>query len=267
MKKIANVICEHKSLILIITAVLFVLSFVGMKLTNINYDILVYLPDDIETVQGQNILTDDFGMGAYSVVIAEGMNSKQLLKLEEKIGNVEGVNQVISAYDVIGTTIPIEMLPSEITEKFHQENTDLMFITFKESTSSESTIDAIRSIKEIANDKVEISGMSAMVLDTMNLSDKEIAIYVVIAVVLCLLVLELSLDSYLVPILLLGNIGIAILFNLGSNIIFGEISYITKALVAVLQLGVTTDFSIFLYHAYENKKSSGMTKEKAMKKW
>ena len=264
MKKIANVICEHKSLILIITAVLFVLSFVGMKLTNINYDILVYLPDDIETVQGQNILTDDFGMGAYSVVIAEGMNSKQLLKLEEKIGNVEGVNQVISAYDVIGTTIPIEMLPSEITEKFHQENTDLMFITFKESTSSESTIDAIRSIKEIANDKVEISGMSAMVLDTMNLSDKEIAIYVVIAVVLCLLVLELSLDSYLVPILLLGNIGIAILFNLGSNIIFGEISYITKALVAVLQLGVTTDFSIFLYHAYENKKRSGMEKQKAM---
>ena len=264
MKKIANVICEHKNLILIITAVLFVLSFVGMKLTNINYDILVYLPNDIETVQGQNILTDDFGMGAYSVVIAEGMNSKQLLKLEEEIGNVEGVNQVISAYDVIGTTIPIEMLPSEITEKFHQENTDLMFITFKESTSSESTIDAIRNIKEIANDKVKISGMSAMVLDTMNLSDKEIAIYVVIAVVLCLLVLELSLDSYLVPVLLLGNIGIAILFNLGSNIIFGEISYITKALVAVLQLGVTTDFSIFLYHAYENKKRSGMEKQKAM---
>lgn len=264
MNKFAKQICKHKNIILIITAVLFVLSFVGMKLTKINYDILVYLPEDIETVQGQNILTNDFGMGSYSVVIAENMNSKELLKLEEEFKNIDGVNQVISAYDVIGTTIPIEMLPNEITEKFHQENTDIMFVTFNESTSSEKTINAISDMKDVANDKVKISGMSAMVLDTMELSDKEIAIYVVIAVTLCLIVLELSLDSYLVPVLLLGNIGIAIIFNLGSNIIFGEISYITKALVAVLQLGVTTDFSIFLYHAYENKKSSGMAKEKAM---
>ena len=264
MNKFAKQISKHKNMILIITAVLFVLSFVGMKLTKINYDILVYLPEDIETVQGQNILTNDFGMGSYSVVIAENMNSKELLKLEEEFKKIDGVNQVISAYDVIGTTVPIEMLPNEITEKFHQENTDIMFVTFNESTSSEKTINAINDMKEVANDKAKISGMSAMVLDTMELSDKEIAIYVVIAVVLCLIVLELSLDSYLVPVLLLGNIGIAIIFNLGSNIIFGEISYITKALVAVLQLGVTTDFSIFLYHAYENKKSSGMTKEKAM---
>ena len=264
MNKFAKQICKHKNIILIITAVLFVLSFVGMKLTKINYDILVYLPEDIETVQGQNILTNDFGMGSYSVVITENMNSKELLKLEEEFKKIDGVNQVISAYDVIGTTIPIEMLPNEITEKFHQENTDIMFVTFSESTSSEKTINAISDMKDVANDKAKISGMSAMVLDTMELSDKEIAIYVVIAVTLCLIVLELSLDSYLVPVLLLGNIGIAIIFNLGSNIIFGEISYITKALVAVLQLGVTTDFSIFLYHAYENKKSSGMAKEKAM---
>ena len=264
MNKFAKQICKLKNMILIITAVLFILSFVGMKLTKINYDILVYLPEDIETVQGQNILTNDFGMGSYSVVIAENMNSKELLKLEEEFKKIDGVNQVISAYDVIGTTIPIEMLPNEITEKFHRENTDIMFVTFNESTSSEKTINAISDMKEVANDKAKISGMSAMVLDTMELSDKEIAIYVVIAVTLCLIVLELSLDSYLVPVLLLGNIGIAIIFNLGSNIIFGEISYITKALVAVLQLGVTTDFSIFLYHAYENKKSSGMTKEKAM---
>ena len=264
MKKIAEKICKSKNLILILSAVLFVLSFVGMKLTNINYDILVYLPEDIETVEGQNILTNDFGMGAYSVVITENMSNKQILELEEKFKSIDGVNQVISAYDVIGTSIPIDMLPNEIVQKFHQENTDLMFVTFKESTSSESTIDAIRNMKEIASDKVEISGMSAMVLDTMNLSDKEIIIYVVIAVILCLTVLELSLDSYVVPILLLGNIGVAILFNLGSNIIFGEISYITKALVAVLQLGVTTDFSIFLYHAYENKKQVSSNKEEAM---
>ena len=265
MKKIAEKICKSKNLILILSAVLFVLSFIGMKLTNINYDILVYLPEDIETVEGQNILTNDFGMGAYSVVITENMSNKQILELEEKFKSIDGVNQVISAYDVIGTSIPIDMLPNEIVQKFHQENTDLMFVTFKESTSSESTIDAIRNMKEIASDKVEISGMSAMVLDTMNLSDKEIVIYVVIAVILCLTVLELSLDSYVVPILLLGNIGVAILFNLGSNIIFGEISYITKALVAVLQLGVTTDFSIFLYHAYENKKNISSNKEEAMR--
>ncbi len=265
MKKIAEKICKFRNLILIIAAVLFVLSFIGMKLTNINYDILVYLPEDIETVEGQNILTNDFGMGAYSVVITENMSNKQILELEEKFKSIDGVNQVISAYDVIGTTIPIDMLPSEIVQKFHQENTDLMFVTFKESTSSESTIDAIRNMKEIASDNVQISGMSAMVLDTMDLSDKEIAIYVVIAVVLCLAVLELSLDSYFVPVLLLGNIGVAILFNLGSNIIFGEISYITKALVAVLQLGVTTDFSIFLYHAYENKKKTSSSKEEAMR--
>ena len=265
MKKIAEKICKFRNLILIIAAVLFVLSFIGMKLTNINYDILVYLPEDIETVEGQNILTNDFGMGAYSVVITENMSNKQILELEEKFKSIDGVNQVISAYDVIGTTIPIDMLPSEIVQKFHQENTDLMFVTFKESTSSESTIDAIRNMKEIASDNVQISGMSAMVLDTMDLSDKEIAIYVVIAVVLCLAVLELSLDSYFVPVLLLGNIGVAILFNLGSNIIFGEISYITKALVAVLQLGVTTDFSIFLYHAYENKKKISSNKEEAMR--
>lgn len=265
MKKFAQKICDYKIVILVISLVLFVLSLVGIKLTKINYDILVYLPEDIETVKGQNILTNDFGMGAYSVIITENMSSKDLIKLEKEYKKIEGVNKVISAYDVIGTTVPIEMLPNEIVEKFHQDNTDLLFVTFKDSTSSTSTINAIEKIKDISSDKVKVSGMSAMVLDTMNLSEKEIAIYIVIAVILCLIVLELSLDSYIVPLLLLGNIGMAIMFNLGSNILFGEISYITKALVAVLQLGVTTDFSIFLYHSYENKKTSSANKEEAMK--
>ena len=265
MKKFAQKICDYKIVILVISLVLFVLSLVGIKLTKINYDILVYLPEDIETVKGQNILTNDFGMGAYSVIITENMSSKDLIKLEKEYKKIEGVNKVISSYDVIGTTVPIEMLPNEIVEKFHQDNTDLLFVTFKDSTSSTSTINAIEKIKDISSDKVKVSGMSAMVLDTMNLSEKEIAIYIVIAVVLCLIVLELSLDSYIVPLLLLGNIGMAIIFNLGSNILFGEISYITKALVAVLQLGVTTDFSIFLYHSYENRKTSSVNKEEAMK--
>ena len=264
MKKFAEKICEHKTGILLVSLILMVFAFVGMKLTGINYDILVYLPQEIETVQGQDILTDEFGMGAYSVVISENLSGQALLNLEKEFENIDGVNKVISAYDLLGTTIPMDMLPSEITEKLHQDNTDLFFVTFEESTSSTKTLDAISQMKEIAKDKVKIGGMSAMVLDTMDLSDKEILVYICIAVILCLIVLELSLDSYFVPVLLLGNIGIAILFNLGSNIIFGNISYITKALVAVLQLGVTTDFSIFLYHAYEHQKEKGLKNKEAM---
>ena len=184
------------------------------------------------------------------------------MDLENKIKDVDGVANVVSAYDVIGTTIPIEYFPSEIVDKVNEGESDLLLITFKNSTSSEETLNAIKEIKQITNETVKIGGMSSMVLDTMNLSETEIMIYIVIAVILCIIVLELSLDSYIVPFLLLLNIGIAILFNLGSNIIFGDISYITKALVAVLQLGVTTDFSIFLYHAYEKKDKRN--KEKSM---
>ena len=264
MKKIGEFICKHKVGVFVLSLVLLVLSFVGNAVTRINYDILVYIPEDIETVEGQNILSNDFNMGAFSVTIIDNMTAKDVLALEEKIKEVEGVNQVVSLYDVIGTTIPLEFLPSEIVDKVHQGDSDLLLITFYDSTSSETTLDAVAEIRKITDKSCKISGMSSMVLDTMELSEKEIFIYVCIAVVLCLIVLEFSLDSYLVPILLLANIGFAIIFNLGSNIIFGEISYITKALVAVLQLGVTTDFSIFLYHAYEKAKKSCKTKEEAM---
>ncbi len=264
MKKFGEFICKHKLGVFILSLILLFLSFIGNAVTRINYDILVYIPEDIETVKGQNILAEEFGMGAFSVTIIDNMAPKDVLALEEKIKEVEGVNQVVSLYDVIGTTIPLEFLPSEIVEKVHQGASDLLFITFNDSTSSESTLDAVAKIRKITEKSCKISGMSSMVLDTMELSEKEIFIYVCIAVILCLVVLEFSLDSYLVPILLLSNIGFAILFNLGSNIIFGEISYITKALVAVLQLGVTTDFSIFLYHAYEKEKENCDTKEVAM---
>lgn len=264
MKKFSKFICKNKTLVVIISAILIVLSFVGMKLTHINYDILVYLPQDNETIIGQNILTNDFHMGAYSIAIVDNMNSKGIIKLENDMRNIEGVNQVISLYDAIGTNIPVEMLPVEVKDKLHKNNTDLIFITFDESTSAEGTINAVQDIRKITDEHCKLSGMSSMVVDTMELSEKEIAIYIIIAVALCILILELSLDSYIVPILLLGNIGCAILFNLGSNVFFGEISYITKALVAVLQLGVTTDFSIFLYHSYEDKKNKYKTKEEAM---
>lgn len=263
MKKIGDFICKYKINILIITLVLLIPAFIGMKKTAINYDILVYLPEDIETVKGQNILTDDFNTGSFAVSIVDNMNSKDILKLEKKIKEVEGVSKVVSVYDGIGS-IPVDFLPESIKQKVHKDNSDLLLITFTESTSNEQTIKAVEEIKKIESNTLKIGGMSAMVLDTMNLSESEITIYIVIAVILCLIVLELSLDSYIVPFLLLLNIGIAILFNLGSNIIFGNISYITKALVAVLQLGVTTDFSIFLYHSYENKKKEINDKNKAM---
>ncbi len=265
MKKFGDFICKHKKLIFILSCVLLVLSFVGMKLTKVNYDILVYLPEDIETIKGQNILTDDFNMGSYSIAVVNHLSSKEILALEEQIKTIDGVNEVFSLYDAIGTTIPVDMLPSELVEKVHNEDSDIVMITFSDSTSSEKTLEAVEQIRSLSNDAISQGGMSSMVLDTMNLSEKEIFIYVVIAVLLCIVVLELSLDSYLVPILLLANIGFAIVFNLGSNLFLGQISYITKALVAVLQLGVTTDFSIFLYHSYEKKKSELKDKNEAMK--
>lgn len=264
MDKFSECITKHSKNILIISLILLVLSFVGMKMTKINYDILVYLPDDYETIKGQNILTNDFKMGSYSIAVVENASSKELLAAEDKIRSVPGVGEVLSIYDVFGTNIPIDILPSEIRDKVHKDNTDVLVVTFDESTSNEKTIEAVKEIRNITDDNFMFGGMSSMVLDTMELSEKEITIYVVIAVVLCLLVLELSLDSYLVPILLLLNIGMSIVFNLGTNVFLGEISYITKALVAVLQLGVTTDFSIFLYHAYESKKNK-MSKTEAMK--
>ena len=263
MKKISKFIINNKTKVLVLSCFFLFLSFIGMKLTTINYNILVYLPSEIDTIKGQDILTDEFNMGSYSMVVAENLSPKEILNLKDKITKVEGVNEVLSIYDILGTNIPIDVLPSEIKDKIHQDNTDLMFITFKYSTSDERTINAVEEIRNITDHKLMQGGMSSMVLDTMNLSNEEITIYVIIAVVLCLIVLELSLDSYVVPILLLANIGMAIMFNFGTNVFLGDISYITKALVAVLQLGVTTDYSIFLYHAYEDKKEK-MSKEEAM---
>lgn len=264
MKKFGSSICKNRVKILIITLILMIPALIGMKVTKINYDILVYLPEDIETIEGQNILTDEFGLGAFSVTIIDGMTPKDILSLESEIKEIDGVAKVASTYDIIGTTIPLNVLPSEITEKVKKDKSDLMLITFTNSTSHETTIKAVEEIKALTKEKCKVGGMSAMVLDTMNLSESEITIYIIIAVILCILVLEISLDSYIVPFLLLINIGISILFNLGTNVMFGSISYITKALVAVLQLGVTTDFSIFLYHAYENAKQSGLDNNQAM---
>lgn len=262
--KIAKCICKHKKLILCIYFILLLLSLVGIYFTKINYDILVYLPSDIETIKGQDILKEQFDMGSYAIAVIDNKDSKDILTLEKEIKEIKGVKNTMSLQDVIGTTIPVEMLPNEVTKYLHNDNKDLMFITFSEGTSSNETIEAVKIIRKLGNSNIELGGMSSMVLDTMNLSQKEIFIYIVIAVILCSLVLTLFLDSYLAPVLLLLNIFIAIIINLGSNIFLGQISYITKALVAVLQLGVTMDFSIFLYHAYIKKKQEYHDINKAM---
>lgn len=264
MEKFANFVCKNKNKIIITSIILLIFSFIGMKLTKTNYDILVYLPNEIETVQGQEILEKDFNMGAYSIAIVDNLNSKEILNIEEEIRNIDNVNQVVSLYDLIGTNIPTNILPSDIVNKVNKDNTNLLLITFKEGTSSENTLKAVEEIRNL-NKSVKQGGMSSMVLDTMNLSNKEIVIYVLIAVILCIFVLELTSNSYIIPFLLLANIGCAIVYNLGTNIFLGQISYITASLVAVLQLGVTTDFSIFLYHSYEKKKEDYKNNNDAMK--
>ena len=264
MKKIGKNIVKQKVLILVITCILMIPSILGYMLTDINYDILVYLPSDIETLKGEHILTDDFNMGAFSIVVTDNMNSKDIIKLENEFKNIDTVEHVISINDILGTNIPVEILPNEIKSKVANGDSRLILVTFSGSTSDSKTLAAVQEMRNITDDNVKIGGMSAMVLDTKELFNSEMLLYVAIAVILCIIVLELSLDSYLVPFLLMANIGIAILFNMGSNIIFGNISYITKAIAAVLQLGVTTDFSIFLYHKYEKLKKEYNDSNKAM---
>ena len=265
MKKFGDFICKNKILVIMIFLLLLIPTVIGINSTKINYDILVYLPDDIETMKGQNILTEDFEMGSYAVITTENVESKDILAFEEKVKNINGVAKVVSAVDIVGTTIPMEFLPSEIRDKISVDGSSLMMVTFKDTISSDETLAAVREIRTLAKDNFKIGGMSSMVLDTMELSEKEVTVYIVIAVICCLIVLMLSLDSYIVPVLLLLNIGIAILLNMGTNIIFGNISYITKAISAVLQLGVTMDFSIFLYHKYNHFKEKSKNNNEAMR--
>ena len=264
MHKVAKAICKHRKLILIIALLLLIPSIIGMKATRINYDILVYLPEDIETIKGENILSEDFDMGGFSVVLLEDMSTKDIIKLEEKIRKIDNVEKVASIADVLGSNIPVEMLPDDIKDKAYKDNETLMLVTFKEQISSDATMNSVEELRKITDEHCKISGMTATVLDTRKLSDSEVVIYVIIAVILCLIVLELALDSYVAPVLLLLNIGIAILYNMGTNIFMGQISYITKAISAVLQLGVTMDFAIFLYHSYMQEKETIKDNNEAM---
>lgn len=265
MRIISKYIVEHTKLILIIGLLLLVPAIYGFINTRINYDILIYLPDSVDTIKGQKILTDEFGLGSYAFVMVEDKTNKEILDLENKFKKVPDVKKVISVADLLDSGVPASMLPNEIQDKIYKNNQTIIMVSFKGSTSQDETIEAVKSLRNIV-EADSISSMTAMVLDTMNLANEEIAAYVIIAVILCLIALILTTDSYLIPIFLLLNIGIAIIYNLGSNIFLGQISYITKAITAILQLGVTTDFSIFLYHTYNIEKKKNKDKKESMKK-
>ena len=264
MKKFSKFITKHNLIIVIIAILLLIPSAIGYFNTRINYDILVYLPENNETINGQKILTEDFGLGGYAFVMVDNMSNYDILKLENKISNIEGVNEVLSIADVIGTNIPKEVLPDKVLDKLYCKDETIIVVTFEEGTSEDKTLNAFNKLREVVGDSTKVSGMTALVLDTAEISKNEMLIYVAIAIILCILALILATDSYVIPFLLLGNIGLAILYNLGTNVFLGQISYITQAITAVLQLGVTTDFSIFLYHKYEEQKENGISSKEAM---
>lgn len=267
MDKFGKIICKYRKIILIIAFILLIPSIIGYKATRINYDILVYLPDTIKTVEGQNILANEFDSGAYSIVVLENMPTKDIKKLEEKIEEeIDTVQMCISIADLTGEGFPLEMLPDSVKDKIYIDNSTIMVVTFKNAISSDETMNAVDELQDLVDERCKVSGMTATLLDTRDLSNQEVAIYVIIAVGLVLVILQFAMDSYVAPILLLLNIGFAVLYNMGTNIFLGEISYITKAISAVLQLGVTMDFAIFLYHSYNHKKEEIDDKIEAMAK-
>ena len=263
MKKISSLIVKKRMMILIISLVLLIPSVFGYISTKINYDLLTYLPKEIDTMKGQDILKEDFGTGAFSMLVSENMKPKEVSALKEKIQDVPHVKDVIWYDSLLDTSVPMEMLPKDLYEAFNHGDATLLMILYDDTSSAEGTMDAVREIRKIADERVFLSGMTAVLVDTQALSEAEAPLYVLLAVVLCAITLMLAMDSWLVPFVFLASIGIAIVYNLGSNLFLGQISYVTKALAAVLQLGVTMDYSIFLWHSYE-KYAETEDKEKAM---
>ena len=253
MVKVGKKIVKFRVPILILSIILLIPAVWGYVNTRINYDVLTYLPEDIETMQGQEIMTNDFGIGAFSMLMVDGMEDKEIVKLKEKVEKVDGVENVLWYDSLADISVPQSVLPSKLYDEYNTEDGTMMAVLFKEGTSSDETMKAITEIRKITGEQCFLSGMSAIVEDTKELAEKETPLYVLIAVALSALVLAITMESIFVPVLFLLSIGIAIVYNLGTNIFFGEISYITKALAAVLQLGVTMDYSIFLMHSYQEQ--------------
>ena len=264
MIKFGKWIAKHKVLIVIISMLLLIPSFLGMAATRVNYDILSYLPESLETVEGQDIMVDEFGMGAFSMVVVEDMDLKDVAALKEKFQNVEHVKDVLWYDSVADLSIPVSMIPEKFKDGFFNGDATMMIALFDNTTSSDAAMEAVSDMRKIANEQCFISGMSGVVTDIKNLALEEMPIYVVIAACLSLLVLLLAMDSLVIPVLFLLSVGLAVVYNLGTNIFFGEVCYITKSLTAVLQLGVTMDYSIFLLNSFEAYKQKYDSKDRAM---
>jgi predicted RND superfamily exporter protein len=266
MNKISQMIVKLRYVILIAAVALLIPSAIGYLNTRVNYDILTYLPKDIETMKGQDILLDQFGTGSFVLYVAEGMEEKDVAAIKAKIEDVDHVADVIWYDSLMDLSVPMEMLPQNLYDAFNSDDATMMFIVFDEGTSADATMDAIEEIRHISNRQCFMSGMSAIVTDTKNLAMKETPIYVGIAVLLAVIVLSLTMDSYLIPLFFLLSIGMAIVYNMGTNVFKGEISFITQSLSAVLQLGVTLDYSIFLWHSYQEELARTDDKQDAMAK-
>ncbi|MEG0940981.1 MAG: MMPL family transporter [Oscillospiraceae bacterium] len=264
MQKFGHAVVKHRKLIIILSLILLIPSVFGMFSTRINYDMLDYLPKDMDTAKGQEILLNDFGKGAFSFVIVEGMDTKDVVTLKKNIEKVDHVDSVIWYDDVFSPSVPMEMLPQKYYNAFNSGDATMMAVFFDTSTSADETMDAISQIRSISGKQCYVSGMSALVTDLKAMCEREEPIYVGIAVICACLAMLLLLDSWLAPFVFLASIGITILYNMGTNFFLGEISYITKALAAVLQLAVTMDYSIFLWHSYTDEKQICETKETAM---
>ena len=262
--RFSKAVVRGRVAILILTVILMIPAVFGMLGTRINYDMLNYLPDDMDTVIGQNALLEDFGKGAFSFIVVENMPEKDVAALQEKLESVEHVETVLWYNSLMDTSIPMQLLPDKLYDAFNTGDATMMAVFFDTATSADETMDAIREIRSIAGKQCFVSGMSALVTDLKDLCEQEEPIYVAIAVVLACVAMMLFLDSWLIPFVFLASIGAAILLNLGSNWFMGEISYITKALSAVLQLAVTMDYSIFLWHSYNEQRAIYPDKCEAM---
>ncbi|MBU3206944.1 MMPL family transporter [Clostridium algidicarnis] len=264
MKKFGEFIAKHRNIVLIVAVLLSIISVFGMVNTKINYDVLTYLPQELDSMKGQNILDDTFASASLSMLIMDDAEPKEVSRIKEKIQTIEGVDSVLWIDDALDISIPKEILPDDVKKALYSGDSTMMVIKYKEGSSSEVTQNAITDIRKVMDEKSFLSGVSAIVKDTKDLSDKQTPIYVLIAVILSTIVLALTMESVIIPFIFLASIGFAILYNFGSNIFLGEVSYITKALAAVLQLGVTMDYSIFLLHRYEEEKLKIEDKEEAM---
>lgn len=262
--KFGKAVVKLRHAILVIALILIIPSAIGMAKTHVNYDMLSYLPSDMESVKGQDLLMDEFHKGGFSILVLENMKTDDVTKLKKDIEKVDHVESIVNLQDVVNPSIPISMYPKVVQDNINNKNATMLVIFYDTGISDEHTLNAVDQIRKMSNKDTYVAGMTSMVLDLKNIAETEEIKYVAVAVALSLLVMMLLLDSYVAPFLFLLSIGLAILYNMGSNIMFGEISYITKAIAAVLQLGVTMDYSIFLWHSYMEKLDDGIEPKPAM---